>query len=214
MPKLLVVGAGGHGKVVADTAYEEGRWDKIAFLDDRYPKLNVSLLWPVLGKLEQAQVFLKEYSDVAVAVGNNRLRVELIDRFSKVGFLLPAIVHPSAFVSRSAVIGAGSVLFAQAAVNAGAKIGIGSIVNTGATIDHDCIVADGVHISPGAHLAGTVKVGKCSWLGIGCSVIQQLSIGENVLVGAGAVIIKNVPNNVTIVGIPGKIVRRHGTLEE
>lgn len=209
MSRLLIVGAGGHGKVVADTAFECGRWEKIAFLDDRYPELNSSLLWPVLGKIEQAALFLLDYSDLSVAIGNNLLRVELVHRFTKMGFFTPTIVHPTAFVSRSAMIGAASVVFAQVAVNAGTQIGIGSIVNTGATIDHDCLLGDGVHISPGAHLAGTVKVGNYSWLGIGSSVIQQISIGESVVVGAGAVITENVPNDVTIVGVPGKIIKKH-----
>jgi len=209
MAGLLIVGAGGHGKVVADTAYESGRWENIAFLDDRSSELNSSLFWPVLGKIEQASLFSLDYSDLAVAIGNNLLRVELVHRFTKMGFFMPTIVHPNAFVSRSVMIGAGSVVFAQVAVNAGTHIGIGSIVNTGATIDHDCLVGDGVHISPGAHLAGSVKVGNYSWLGIGSSVIQQISIGENVVVGAGAVITENVPNDVTVIGVPGKIIKRH-----
>lgn len=211
MTGLLIVGAGGHGKVVADTAYESGRWDKIAFLDDRYPLLNSSLLWPVLGKIEQASSFLLDYPNLAIAIGDNLLRLELIHCFTELGFLMPIIVHPTAFVSKSAIIGAGTVVFAQAAINAGSQIGIGSIVNTGATIDHDCAVGDGVHISPGAHLAGNVTVGSYSWLGIGSSVIQQISIGENVIIGAGAVITKNVPNDVTVVGVPGKIIRKHKT---
>ena len=209
MSGLLIVGAGGHGKVVADTAYESGRWEKIAFLDDRYPELKSSLLWPVLGKIAQATEFLTEYSDMVIAIGNNLLRAELVYRFTKMGFFMPTIVHPTAFVSKSVMIGAGSVVFAQVAVNAGTQIGHGSIVNTGATIDHDCLVGDGVHISPGAHLAGTVIVGNYSWLGIGSSVIQQISIGENVVIGAGAVITQNVPNDVTVVGVPGKIIKNH-----
>ena len=209
MAGLLIVGAGGHGKVVADTAYESGNWEKIAFLDDRYPLLKSLVIWPVLGNIFQASMFRDEYSNIVVAIGDNALRFELVHRFLGMGFFLPVIIHPTAFVSRFAHIGLGSVIFAQVATNAGAHIGIGSIVNTGATIDHDCLVGDGVHISPGVHLAGSVKVGNCSWIGIGSSILPQICIGENVVVGAGAAITANIPNDVTVVGVPGKTIRRH-----
>lgn len=209
MSGLLVLGAGGHGRVVVDTACEMGIWDNIAFLDDRYPELTSSLSWPVIGTIEQAGDFLSEYSDLVIAIGNNLLRVELIERFAQKGFSFPIIVHPTAFISKSAEIGCGSVVFAQSAINAGSKLGIGCIVNTGATVDHDCILGDGIHISPGAHLAGAVKVGNGSWIGLGSSVIQQISIGNGVVVGAGAVITNSIPNDVTVIGIPGKIVKRH-----
>lgn len=213
MTGLLVVGAGGHGQVVADTANETGLWKKIAFLDDRYPTLNIVSEWPVLGKLNHAPSILKEYSDLIVAVGNNLLRVELLQSFAGMGFLLTKVIHPTAFVSKTAQIEAGSVVFAQAAVNTGAKIGFGSIINTGATVDHDCVLGYGVHLSPGVHLGGEVNVGNYSWLGIGSSVIQQISIGNNVVVGAGAVVTKHVPNSVKVVGVPGRVINTNDRLE-
>jgi len=209
MSRLLIVGAGGHGKVVADTAYESCNWEKIAFLDDRYPVLKSLFIWPVLGNISQAFTFRHEYSDIVVAIGDNILRFALIHRFLEMGFFLPVIIHPTTFVSRLAHIELGSVIFAQVAINAGVHIGIGSIVNTGATIDHDCLVGNGVHISPGVHLAGEIKVGNYSWIGIGSSIIQQICIGENVIIGAGAAIHINIPNNVTAVGVPGKIIKTH-----
>jgi sugar O-acyltransferase (sialic acid O-acetyltransferase NeuD family) len=207
MAGLLIVGAGGHGKVVADTAVEMGKWENVAFVDDRYLQLKTVLTRPVIGNILQTPLFLAEYSDIIVAIGSNSLRFELLRRFRNMGFYLPTLVHPTAFISRSATIGAGSVVFAQVAVNAGTQLGMGSIVNTGATIDHDCVVGDGVHISPGAHLAGEVQIGNCSWIGIGSSILQQISIGENVIVGAGAAITVNIPRDVTVVGVPGKIIK-------
>lgn len=210
MPGLLIVGAGGHGKVVADTAYEMGKWRKIAFLDDRYLTLKSLLRWPILGSIAQAPLLVSEYSEAVVAIGNNSLRLALLQHFRKIGFDLPAILHPAAFISQFAKIGTGSVVFAQAAVNAGAQIGSASIVNTGAVIDHDCFIGDGVHISPGARLAGEVKIGNYSWVGIGASVVQRISIGENVMVGAGSAIIASIPNNTTVVGVPGRIIKGTG----
>ncbi len=205
MSGLLIAGGGGHGKVVADTAYETGRWDRIAFVDDHYGLLNIILEWAVIGSIEQARNYLADYPDIAVAIGDNKLRVELLHRFSGLGFKLPSIVHPTAFVSRSADIEAGCVIFAQAAVNASAKIGFGSIINTGATVDHECVLGYGVHLSPGVRLAENVAVGNYSWLGTGAIVIPGVNIGNNVIAGAGAVVIKDIPDNVTVIGVPGKV---------
>ena len=209
MNNLLVVGAGGHGKVVADAAGETGQWDQIAFLDDGYPASSSARQErPVLGKVNQAPEFLDQYPDIIVAVGDNFLRVQLLRYFAKAGFNLAVIVHPAAFASKEAVLEPGSVLFAQTAVNAGAKVGFGGIINTGATVDHDCVLDDGVHLSPGVHLGGTVRVGKYSWLGIGASVIHQLVIGENVIIGAGAAVISNIEDNVTAVGVPARVIKK------
>lgn len=205
MSGLLVVGAGGHGKVVADAAKEQGCWDKIAFVDDLYPGLTECLCWPVLGKIADAEAFLLKFPSIAVAVGNNQLRVSLLKKFSVMGFGLPVIIHPSACVSSQGHIDAGAVVLANAVINAGAKISLGCIVNTAATVDHDCILAEGVHLSPGVHLAGGVTIGAYSWLGIGSSVIQKITIGANVMVGAGAAVTENVANDATVVGVPARV---------
>lgn len=208
MSHLLIVGAGGHGRVVADTAREMNIWKEIAFLDD-YQEKSV-LEWPVLGKLERAAGLVNEFSDIIVALGDNCRRLGLLGCYTELGYNLPAIIHPTAFVSPSATLGAGTVVFAQAAVNAGTKVGAGCIINTGATVDHDCNLEDGVHLSPGVHLGGEVRIGRNSWLGVGASVINRISIGENVTIGAGAVIIKSVEDNVTVVGVPGRVIKQNG----
>lgn len=210
MNGLLIIGAGGHGKVVADTACEGGRWDKIAFLDDRYKQIDNVMNWPVLGSLLQAQEYLHDYPDLVVALGNNKLRVELLKRYSDLGFRLPVLIHPTAYISRAASLNPGTVVFPRVAINAGANVGFGSIINTGATIEHDCRIGVGVHICPGVNLAGEVKVGDYSWIGIGTTVIQQVFIGEHVVIGAGSVIVKEVESNVKVLGVPGRVVNYNG----
>ena len=205
MTNLLIIGAGGHGKVVADCAIEQGDWERIAFLDDLYPGLTEVLGCPVLGKLSDAEQFVNEYPDAVIAVGNNQRRIELLATVRGLGFGLSVICHPSAVISRTAVIGPGSVLFANSVVNTDARLGDGCIVNTGATIDHDCVLADGVHISPGAHLGGAVLVGRASWVGIGACVRELTVIGGRVLVGAGAAVVGDVPDGVTVTGVPAEI---------
>lgn len=210
MNDLLIIGAGGHGKVVADTAIETGKWNDIAFLDDRWNSLKSVLSLPVMGPLNIITEMKSRFSEIAVAVGDSLLRIELLKKYELLGFSLARIIHPTAFISRHAVIYPGCVVFAQGVVNAGAVIGFGSIINTGSVVEHDCILGEGVHICPGVKLAGQVSIGKHSWIGIGSSVIQQVSIGENVMVGAGTVVIDNVSDNVTVAGVPGRVIKQNG----
>jgi len=208
MKGLLIVGAGGHGKVVADAALLMAQWNRIGFLDDHYPAISGIACVPVLGVVDDAKSFLEEYSHVVVAIGDNRLRMKLLNSLVKRGFVEAIVVHPQAAVSQGALLEGGTVVFAQAAVNYGAHIGRGGIVNTGATIDHDCFLSEGVHVSPGAHLAGNVCVGEYTWVGMGASIIAGVSLQADVMVGAGAVVLADVPHCATIVGVPGRIIRQ------
>lgn len=210
MKGLLIVGAGGHGKVVAEIAQACGQWDQIAFLDARYQTLNGQRTWPVLSDVDQAQMLQEDYPDVVLAVGDAERRLSLMSLLQQQGFNLPVLVHPSACISPSASLGTGTVVMPMAVVNADAKVGRACIINTGATVDHDSVLADGVHVCPGANLAGEVRVGRASWLGIGCSVIQQVNIGESVMVAARAAVTKDVENHVVVAGVPAKVIKKNG----
>ena len=206
MGGLLIVGAGGHGKVVADIAHTLGRWDDIAFLDDNFPDSTQVCEWKVIGKTKEADRFREQYPEAIVAIGANPLRLEMIKDMFHAGFLFPVLIHPDASVSQFTSIGAGTVICSQAAVIIGSRIGLGVIVNTGASIGHDCALEDGVHVAPGVRLAGGVSVGECSWIGIGATVKECVSIGRGVIVGANSTIINKIPDGVTVVGSPGKII--------
>jgi len=199
MKGLLIFGAGGHGKVVAETAEAMGGFEPIQFLDCEYAQLNGNLRWPVSDPQSDA---IDEQTRAVVAIGNAPRRMELLEELKAAGGLLPVLVHPSAWISPSAVIAEGTVVFAGAVIQADARLGRGVIINTLAGVDHDCVLGDGVHISPGAHLAGNVTVGEGSWLGIGCAVKQGVRIGRNVTVGAGAVVLKDVDDGLTVAGCP------------
>lgn len=202
MSGLLVVGAGGHGRVVADAARECGTWGRIAFLDTRYPDLSNSGDWAVIGKDSDATDFRKEFPDLVVAIGNAHTRVDLLEDFLSQGFNLPVIVHPHASVSKGSELGDGCVVLAQAAINFGVVAGRGCIINTSASVDHDCSLGDGVHVCPGTRLSGDVVVGSFSWLGVGSAVIQQVNIGADTILGAGTVVTGDLPDRVTAVGCP------------
>lgn len=213
MSLLLILGAGGHAKVVAETAIASAHFSEVAFLDDRCngPDPLPSVLgFPVLGPLalalEPAQ--REQFAAASVAFGNAIARLNWIEKLDAAGYALPVLIHPSAWVSPSAQLGSGSVVFAQAALQALASIGAGSILNTGCSVDHDAQLAGGVHICPGARLAGEVQVGSRSWIGIGASVIQQVRIGADVTVGAGAAVVRDLPDGVTAVGVPARVLPR------
>ncbi|MGL4959350.1 MAG: acetyltransferase [Plesiomonas sp.] len=207
MTKCAILGASGHGKVIADMAELNGFTD-IHFFDDRFPQLVQLAHWQVKGNTAQLLGALHEYDLVVVAIGHNATRLQKLHALSQAGAALKSLVHPNAAVSRYAQLGEGTVVMANAAINAFATVGFGGIINTGASIDHDCELADAVHISPGARLAGGVRVGEQSWIGIGAQIKQMISIGQQVVVGAGATVIKDVPDFLTVVGIPAMAISR------
>lgn len=204
--KLAILGASGHGKVVADTAECCG-WQTVEFFDDAWPGLQTNAAWSVVGDSAALLGRLADFDGVVVAIGNNRIRHAKLIELRTAEACLVTLVHPAAIVSRYAAIGQGTVVFAGAVVNAEACIGQGAILNTGCSIDHDCVLGDAVHISPGARLAGGVQVGDLSWIGIGASVRQLVRIGERVMVGAGSAVVGDIPNDVTVAGVPAKRMR-------
>jgi sugar O-acyltransferase (sialic acid O-acetyltransferase NeuD family) len=205
MKSLAILGAGGHGKVIADAALCSG-WEDIVFFDDRWPTLSHLGVWDVVGDSQSFNEQATCFDAVFVAIGDNGIRMDKMSTLLRENIPLATVIHPSATVSRFAQVGLGSILCAGAVVNPDSVVGIGSIINTGATVDHDCSVGDFVHISPGANLASGVRVGDLSWIGIGSSIRQLITIGSGVVVGAGAVVIKDIPDACTVVGIPAEII--------
>lgn len=201
---LLVAGAGGHGKVVADAAAISGKYDTVAFLDDRYPGITTVGDWRVVGKLSDASSNLEEFGAFVAAFGDAPLRLQALEMAERLGFSLAVVVHPAATLAGTVSLGAGTVVLAGAVVNFDAAVGRGCIINTGAVVEHDCRLEDGVHVCPGASVAGEVRIGRCSWIGIGACVTQRITIGNEVTVGAGAACVRDVPDGRVVVGVPAK----------
>lgn len=204
MKQLAILGASGHGKVVAEAALVGG-WDGVEFYDDAWPDKRRLGKWVVSGDTAALLKALGRFDGVIVAIGGNAIRMDKVALLHEAGGRLATVVHPAATISASALLGEGTVVMAGVVVNADAMIGRGSILNTSCSIDHDCVLGDGVHISPGAHLAGDVRVGKLSWVGIGASVRQGVTIGCAALVGAGAAVVHDIADNLTVVGVPAKV---------
>lgn len=201
MKRLAILGASGHGRVVADTAELCG-WESIIFYDDAYPGLALNGNWVVAGTSEDLMQHLATFDAVLVAIGHNRARLSKLEELLSRGASVATLVHPTATISRYASVGKGSVVFGGVVVNAYAQIGMGCILNTLCSVDHDSVLARAVHVSPGAHLAGGVRVGEASWIGIGASIRQLIHIGDDVTIGAGAAVVRDVPDNIVAFGVP------------
>ncbi|MGD6961102.1 acetyltransferase [Fictibacillus phosphorivorans] len=200
--KLLIIGASGHGKVVADIAVKMERWQEIAFLDDD-ESITTSMGFDVIGSSDEALKYIDDY-EIFIGIGNNDIRQKVQENLEINGAIIPVLTHPNIAIGEQVEVGAGTVVMAGAVVNCCTKIGKGCIINTGSTIDHDNCIEDFVHISPGAHLAGTVKVGRGSWLGIGSIVSNNINIPNGCKIGAGAVVVKNITQSGVYVGTPAK----------
>lgn len=200
---LAILGASGHGKVLADIAELTG-WEKIDFFDDAWPERKNNGAWQVIGDTQKLLNSLKAYDGVIVAIGNNKIRQQKLQQLESAGAKIITLIHPSATVSRYTKIGPGSVVVAGAVINPDCIIGSGVIINTCSSVGHDCTLGDAVHICPGARLAGGSEVNDRAWIGVGSSVRQLIRIGSDAIVGAGAAVVQDVLPNITVVGVPAR----------
>jgi len=204
--KVFVIGAGGHAKVVV-SLLQECRMHVAGLFDDDPQKWGTEILGVrILGPINDIKKYAQE-GQFIIGIGNNRMRHDLARKWEGVLSWL-SIAHPTAYVHSSVNLGPGTVVFAGAVVQPHTIIGRHSIINTGATVDHDCKLGSYVHIAPGVHVAGGVNIGEGTMLGIGASVLPGKRIGRWVTVGAGAVVIDDLADNVTAVGVPARVIRR------
>jgi len=201
--KVVLLGAGSHARVVLDIFRASAALVEVVGL------LDASADGALVGREVEDHPVVRDFPAGATAaipaVGENALRQTLSDRARQAGLTLLGAVHPSAVLSEGALVGAGVVLCPGAVVVTGAVLGDGVIVNTGATVDHDCRLGTFCHVAPGAHLAGRVTVGERAWVGIGAAVRQGVAIGADAVVGAGAAVVADVPDGVTVAGVPARV---------
>ena len=198
MNRLIIIGAGGHGKVIADNAVKNG-YACIAFVDDRASGFCVG--FPIIGKIADIEALNDGKTDFILGIGDNRIRAKIAEQH-RVNWT--ALVHPSAQIGLEVTIGAGTVVMASAVINAGARIGEHCIINTAAIVEHDNCIGDYVHVSPNAALGGTVTIGAGTHVGIGAILRNNITICEGCTIGAGAVVVKNIDRKGTYIGVPAK----------
>ena len=200
--KLLIIGAGGHGKVVADIANRTGKYSEIAFLDDDESITAVGR-YLCEGTVDKLKTEPKQ-TEVFVAIGNAIIRKRVLEKVEAEGFEVPVLVHPNAVLGEDVEMGYGTVVMAGAVINSGTQIGKGVIVNTSSSVDHDCTIGDFVHVAVGAHIAGSVCIGANSWIGAGGVISNNITITSDVMIGAGGVVVKDVKESGTYIGVPVK----------
>lgn len=204
MNSLIIIGASGHGRVIADIASQVG-YKMIRFLDDK--DLSYCGKYKVIGKVKDFEKYLD--SDFIIGIGNSRIREHFQEMITKANGKFTTLVHPKAVVAEDVLIGQGSVIMAGAVINTGTIIGEGVIINTCSSVDHDCKVMKYSHIAVGAHLSGTVFVGKNTWIGAGATVINNISIISNCFIGAGATVVSDINEEGTYIGLPAmKLVKQ------
>jgi len=203
---LVIVGASGHGKVVADIALLMGQYENVYFMDD-FAHHSECMGIPIIGKTDNIDEWL-ETADFFVAIGNTNIRKCLLEKIQSKKASIATLVHPNAVIGSNVTIGEGTVVMAGVVLNADCCVGKGCIINTGATVDHDCIIGDYVHVSVGAHVAGTVSVGECTWIGAGAVISNNVSILGDCTIGAGAVVVGDIETSGTYVGVPARKINR------
>lgn len=200
---VTIIGAGGQGKVVLDILKLNG-YEVIGFIDDDNKKIGQKINdIKVIGNT--SDLMKNRFSEnVVVALGDNSARKKTFELCTKSGFNMINAIHPSSVICDNVILGKGVVIMAGAVINTNAKIGNNIIINTRSSIDHDCVLENHCQVQPGATLAGTVTVKESATVGSGATIIPNKIIGKNSVVGAGAVVVKDVIDNITVIGVPAK----------
>ncbi len=205
---VTIIGAGGHGKVVADVARSAG-FEVVGFTDDAPGRAGGSFQGlPVLGLEDWLHSAARAGLRAALGIGDNNARGRAFERLRAAGVSMPVLVHERASVAASARLGDGTVVMALAVVNPDATVGEGAIVNSGAIVEHDCEVGPFAHLSPNATLGGAVVIGHRSHVGLGAVVLPGVRVGANVRVGAGAVVLADIEAGLTAVGVPARTLKK------
>lgn len=199
MKKLIIIGAGGHGKVISDIAVRNG-YGEVVFLDDN-EILTECAGFPVIGKISNA---VEIEGDKIVAIGDAKIRKRMQENLDNI----VSLVHPDAAISRRVKVGKGTVIMAGAVINSDTVIGEGCIINTCSSVDHDCKIGSYSHISVGTHVAGTVDIGERTWIGAGTTVSNNINICSDCMIGAGSVVIRNIETSGIYVGAPAKLLTK------
>lgn len=198
MNRLIIIGAGGHGKVIADNAIKNG-YTNINFVDDHV--IGNCMGFSIIGTVAEIEYLNDGQTDFVIGIGNNKTRKLIADRYN-VNWV--TLIHPSAQIAVNASIDAGTVIMAGAVVNVSATVGKHCIINTGAVVEHDNVIGDYVHLSPKAALGGTVHIGEMTHIGIGATVNNNIEICPKCVIGAGAVVIKNITDSSVYIGVPAE----------
>lgn len=203
MKEIILIGNGGHSKVIKDIIVAQNEYKLVGYLDNKFNGYTEEkgLFYDIIDNFEQ---YIHKYY-FCIAIGNNAVREKIAKQFDLNDSSYPSLIHPSAILGTGVRIGCGTVVMPNATINADSEVGKHGIINTGAIVEHDNRISDFVHISPNAVLAGGVSVGKSTHIAIGAVVLPSINVGSKSIVGAGATVVKDVENEVIVIGTPAKI---------
>ena len=207
--KIVIIGSGGHAKVIIDIFNSTKKYKIIGVTSPDKIKKTISGI-PVLGDDSiLLDLFNKGVRCAFIAIGDCKLRNKIFENAKKIGFKIVNAISPSSNISRSVKIGSGVAIMPGVSINVDSIIEDNVIINTNTSIDHDNIIKKSVHVAPGCSLAGNVTIGEGTFLGIGCKIIPKIFVGKWSIIGAGTVVIKDIPSNVTVFGVPGKVIKNN-----
>ncbi|MDB4794728.1 acetyltransferase [bacterium] len=198
MNEIILIGAGGHARACIDVIEQTERYKVAGLVEKDKVSSQEKLGYPIIGKDDDLFELRQKYSNALITVGqikSPKIRVKLFQLLQKMGYTLPVIVSPSAYVSKHTQIAEGTIVMHHAIVNANARIGNNCIINNKTLIEHDARIGDHCHIATGAIVNGGVNVGKESFIGSGAISKQYVSIGNNCVIGAGVTIKSDVESN-------------------
>lgn len=202
MEELIIIGSGGHGKVCAEIAKSMNKWKTISFLDDSFPNARKCLDFDIMGKTCDMENYTSY--DFFVAIGDNDIREQFFKELTLLKCNIVSLIHPTSNISQYCSIGNGTSIHQNVVINTDSTIGKGCIINTGTIVEHENIISDFVHLSPNVSLGGKVSVGKKTWIGIGSTVINNIDISNNIVVGASSLVVKNINSQGLYYGSPVK----------
>jgi acetyltransferase EpsM len=206
---IVIIGQGGHSKVIEDVIFANSDYQIVGYLDDKYEDVT-SINQAYYGPISFAHEMINSFNEIkfVIGIGNNQIRKKIVKQLNFPEQFYATLVHPSAVISPRARIGYGTVIMAGAIINTDARIGHHTIINTSSVVEHDNWIGDFVHISPNATLTGTDYVEEGVHVGAGATVLPNITIGEWAVIGGGATVIKHIPPNCTAVGVPAKIIAK------
>ncbi len=211
--KIIIIGAGGHSKVIVDIIQNEQKYEIVGFIDNNLPIGHKVLDYQVLGKEEEINNLIKkqEIFGGVIAIGDNFIRSNAEKKIKHYcsEFKFINCIHPKSNIAFNVVMGEGNVVMAGATINTSTKIGDHCIFNTNCSIDHDNSIANFSSIAPNGVTGGNVKVGEFSAIGIGATIKHNVSIGYNCIIGASSLVNKDTKSDSVYYGIPAKFIRNH-----
>ncbi len=216
MKDIVIIGAGGFGREVAwlieDINREKKEWNLLGFVDDNEMiQGNEINGYRVIGTTDWLNT---QEMYVVNSIADPIVKKKIMEKISNSKNMYPVLIHPSVICSERAKIGEGSIICAGNIISVDAKIGKHVIINLDCTIGHDAVLGDYTTILPSVNISGAVNLEECVNFGTGGAIIQGLRIGKNTIIGAGSVVVKDLPANCTAVGIPARPIKFHNLNEK